>query len=326
MCRGNDRNFIFKEPRDAELFLNTLGETVNQNGWLIHAYVLMGNHYHLLLETPEPNLVKGMKWFQGAFTQRYHKLHRTCGHLYQGRYKAKIIDDGDPSYFLEVSNYIHLNPLEARLIESDPPDLSTYPWSSCRYYHLPPSKRPDWLVVDRVLESLHITRDDYRGRRAYAAYQAERAAWLVLERSKKSFRKHWNAFTRGWYLGSDSFQQRMLDLMKENQASSERLNLLDHQQRRAYHEHAAEKALQAGLQLVALSEEELARTPKRDPRKMLLGGWLKSNYSVSNQWIADRLKMGHITTVSQSGKVYQQPGRQWKGIYKKLNELNQAEP
>jgi hypothetical protein len=115
---------------------------------------------------------------------------------------------------LTVSDYIHLNPLQAGLIDTDPPDLSAYAWSSCRYYLLPPSERPSWLVVDRVQDCLHIAKDDRKGRKAYAAYLAERAAWLKQERSKKSFRAYWNSFTRGWCAGSESFQKRMLDLLK----------------------------------------------------------------------------------------------------------------
>jgi hypothetical protein len=84
--------------------------------------------------------------------------------------------------------------------------------------------------------------------------------------------------------------------------------------------------LSVGLQIVGLSEEELAATPKRDPRKMLVSGWLKSNYSVSNRWIAEQLHMGHITTVSQSGKVYRQPARAWKQSKRELDDLLKDAP
>jgi putative transposase len=130
MCRGNNGQSIFEPARSdgfssapvavvkkgsgQRLFLSTLEEVCQQTGWRIHAYVLMGNHYHLLLETPEANLVAGMKWFQGTYTQRFNAMFRCRGHLFQGRYKALPIE-GDASYFSAVGNYIHLNPFRARI-------------------------------------------------------------------------------------------------------------------------------------------------------------------------------------------------------------------
>ena len=76
----------------------------------------MSNHYHLLMETSQGNLVDAMKWFQGTFTQRYNARHKLWGHLFQGRYKAKVVDDEDASYFRVVSEYIHLNPADAELV------------------------------------------------------------------------------------------------------------------------------------------------------------------------------------------------------------------
>ena len=301
MCRGNDGAYIFKEDDDASLFLDTLAEAVDQFGWLIHAYVILGTHYHLLLETPEPNLSQGMKWFQGTFTQRYHTQHRSRGHLYQGRFKDKIIDDGDASYFLSVADYIHLNPLEAGILKGDSPDLSAYTWSSCKYYMKPPRQRPPWLVVDRVLNAVRIPSDNLRGRQAYAAYQKERAAWLLMERAKKSFPKYWRSFWRGWMYGSEHFRDRMLDLLSDQQQSGKPVTLVDHEQRRGYNERAAREALKAGLAILGINAAELDHLKKRDERKMLLGGWLKSNFAVSNEWVAGELSMGHITTVSQAG-------------------------
>ncbi len=110
MCRGNNGQEIFLDDDGRRLFLATLDEVCQQTGWLIHAYVLMSYHYHLLLETPEANLVAGMKWFQGAYTQRFNAMFRRRGHLFQGRYKAIPIatdpQDGGVEYFREVSTYI----------------------------------------------------------------------------------------------------------------------------------------------------------------------------------------------------------------------------
>jgi putative transposase len=89
MCRGNRETTVFGSDADADLFLKTLGEACARTDWKVHAWVLMSTHYHLLLETPHANLAEGMKWFQGAFTQRMNAMHKTWGHLFQGRYKGK---------------------------------------------------------------------------------------------------------------------------------------------------------------------------------------------------------------------------------------------
>ena len=103
MARGNHGQEIFQDDRDRECFLEALGEACAKTGWQIHAYVLMGNHYHLLLETPEPNLVDGLKWFQGTYTQRSNARHRKRGHLFQGRYRAVPVEAGAKEYFQAVS-------------------------------------------------------------------------------------------------------------------------------------------------------------------------------------------------------------------------------
>ena len=108
MARGNQGQAIFRSDGDRRMFLDTLDEGCGKAGWRVHAYVLMGNHYHLLLETPEGNLVAGMKWLQGTYTQRFNSQHEVFGHLFQGRYKAVLVDGGSAEYFRVASTYIHL--------------------------------------------------------------------------------------------------------------------------------------------------------------------------------------------------------------------------
>ncbi len=115
ISRGDRGEAIYQDDEDRRLFLQFLGEVCGRSGWLIHAFVVMTNHYHLLLETPEANLVVGMKWLQGVYTQRFNLRHRLRGHLFQGRYKALLIDGEEPGHFLQASSYIHLNPVRAGL-------------------------------------------------------------------------------------------------------------------------------------------------------------------------------------------------------------------
>jgi REP element-mobilizing transposase RayT len=163
MCRGNRQAPIFKDDRDHEIFLDTLNEVSERNGWLIHAFVPMGNHYHLLLETPEPNLVDGMRWFQSTYTQRFNARHKEWGHLFQGRYKALPVDRGE--YFRTVADYIHLNPARAHAFDLETGNLTDYKWSSFRGY-MRPVTCLGFLTVTRVLES-HGFSDDASGRSRY---------------------------------------------------------------------------------------------------------------------------------------------------------------
>ena len=107
MARGNQGGPVFADDLDRRRWLETLAEGCEKTGWQVHAYVLMGNHYHLLVETPEGNLVAGMKWLQGTYTQRYNGRHGIFGHLFQGRYKALVVDGG--AAIVDVSGAVITN-------------------------------------------------------------------------------------------------------------------------------------------------------------------------------------------------------------------------
>ena len=108
MSRGNDGQKVFLDRLDYEVFLGKMREVCERTGWRIHSYVLLQNHYHWLLETPEPNLVAGMKWFLGAYSLGFNARHGRHGHVFHGRYKAVLVESGAGNYFETVSTYIHL--------------------------------------------------------------------------------------------------------------------------------------------------------------------------------------------------------------------------
>ena len=165
MARGNRGLKIFADDQDRKSFLGTLEEACGKTGWRVHAYVLMANHYHLLLQTPEPNLVDGMKWLQGTYTQRYNARHKVRGHLFQGRYKAVPVEAGgeDDNYFAVVSTYIHLNPARAGLIRPGEQRLKRYRWSSYPWYLNGAGRRSRWLEVQRVMESVGLAAGQRKG-------------------------------------------------------------------------------------------------------------------------------------------------------------------
>jgi len=142
--RGNARNKIYSDDQDRENFLETLGAVVERYNWFCHAYCLMDNHYHLMIETPEANLSIGMRQLNGVFTQHYNRRHCATGHLFQGRFKAILVQK--ESYLKELSRYVVLNPVRAKMVK----DPVSWRWSSyCATVGI--RKKPDFLKTDWLL-------------------------------------------------------------------------------------------------------------------------------------------------------------------------------
>ncbi len=124
--RGNSRQDIFKTKKDYIIFLDILKDNIERYNWRCYAYCLMSNHYHLLIKTLDPNLAQGMRQLNGVYTQKFNYSHKTVGHVFQGRYKAILVDE--EKYFYELVRYIVLNPIRAKMVKSP----ENYPWSSHR--------------------------------------------------------------------------------------------------------------------------------------------------------------------------------------------------
>ena len=142
--RGNERKAVFKSERDREKLLSYLGSATERYAAIVHVYCLMDNHYHLLMETPGGNLSQIMHHINGAYTTYFNAKRERSGHLFQGRYKAILIEADE--YAKELSRYIHLNPVRAGMCAHP----EEYPWSSCRYYTVE-TKAPDWLQRGFIL-------------------------------------------------------------------------------------------------------------------------------------------------------------------------------
>jgi len=298
MCRGNNGQEIFLDDNGRRLFLSTLDEVCQQTGWLIHAYVLMSNHYHLLLETPEANLVAGMKWFQGAYTQRFNSMFRRRGHLFQGRYKAIPVAtdprEGGLEYFREVSTYIHLNPFRAKLCgEGIGKPLQDYVWSSYPAYCCLAKKRPDWLVREKVLRTWGLKEGETGSLRTYREklerfmrFEEDPAAGMRGEFDKQ--------IERGWYIGSEEFRERLDGLlMGRSKNDNYRGN-----QRREHGPAEAVRLWQEGLKVLGVEEADLLSAKSTRLEKQALAWLMKKNTSVTGKWIAERLQMGHLSTAS----------------------------
>jgi len=303
MARGNRREAIFLDDADRESFLQCLGEACQKTGWRVHAWVLMGNHYHMFVETPEANLVEGMKWLQNTLTRRFNVRHRKWGRLFGDRYKAILIEGRASDYYTSLWEYIHLNPIRAGLVDLvRGGSIVDYPWSSIAGgYGLRPQRRTKWLAAGEALSIMGYA-DTAAGRRKLVEYLDRRGA----EEGKESGfvplteggDRRVSHLRRGWYWGSKEFAGRALELAdwlirkgksRAYQRSRERL---------AHGVEEAAKLLKKGLMLAGLEKKDLGKLRANDPRKVALAHLLWRKTIVSQAWIADNLKMRNAANVS----------------------------
>jgi REP element-mobilizing transposase RayT len=278
MNRGDRREPIFLDEADRQRFVETLAEVCAKTGWQVHAYVLMPNHFHLVVETPQPNLVAGMKWFLGTYTSRFNRRHKLFGHLFSGRYKSLIVEGSGSGYLKCVCDYVHLNPARAKLVKVAQP-MKRFAWSSWPAYLLAPSKRPAWLRVDRLLGEWGIPKDSPAGRqRLEQALEARRG--VDEDEEFKPIR-------RGWCMGEETFRQELLAQM------SERMGAEHYGEERAQTAQAmAEQIIAEELKRQQWKEVALKTRLKGDPAKVALAARLRAETTMTVGWIAERLGMG----------------------------------
>ena len=185
LSRGNDGKDIFEDDRDRKVFLKTVGEMSERFEISVYAYVLMRNHYHLMVKTQRANLKKAMHWFGTTYTQRFNIRHSRKGHLFQGRYKSIIVQND--AYLLQLSCYIHRNPLRAGIVKR----LADYRWSSFLAYAYG-RKAPKWLQTDLILSQFE-SEDPYKGYRE------------TVQRYAGEEERIWEDLRHGLILGTKKF-------------------------------------------------------------------------------------------------------------------------
>jgi putative transposase len=299
LARGNNRQNIYKNDEDRKRFLATIGEVCDQTGWIIHSYVMMRNHYHLLVETPEANLVAGMKWFQGTYTQRFNAANRRSGHLYQGRYKALIVDPDAEGYFNTVSTYIHLNPFRAKFAGLGTEQaLEHYPWSSYPAFLDPPGKRPTWLETSRVLENFAIHGQGRRERLRYQTILEERMQEERDPVKARSLRAEYQPIRRGWAFGDESFRNGLIEQIERRKGKAP--DTLRGAQRMEHGIHEAERLLKEALSQLEVREPDLLMMKSTRLEKQAVAWLLKKHTVVTGVWLAERLNMGHRVNASRA--------------------------
>ncbi|HUX08744.1 MAG TPA: transposase [Acidobacteriota bacterium] len=304
MCRGNRGEKVFFDEEDHYMFLRCLSRTCDKAGWKAHAFVLMPNHYHLLLETPEANLVAGMRWLQSVYTQSFNKRHDLFGHLFQGRYKSLVIDPMDSRHIITVSGYIHLNPIRAGVVKNSLEGLIAYRWSSLPFYALDDQNKPLWLEKTRVLRDLGFQGDPNTVRRAYLDHISSLVDKLDTQEGFCKLNDEWRAIRRGWHLGSKEFKNRLLTIngssphLSNTQSRTSGLPL-------NHGDAGAVALIQDCLEVLGINEEDLELLQKSDPRKQAVAWWVRKHTSVTNRWLSNQLHMGHPTNVTQAVGLFE---------------------
>jgi putative transposase len=200
--RGNARNKIFSDDQDREILLSILGEVAKRYNWLCHAYCLMNNHYHLMVETPDANLSIGMRQLNGIYTQKYNRRHHKPGHLFQGRFKAIVVQK--ENYLLELCRYVVLNPVRAGVVEKP----EAWEWSSYRST-AGLRKRRDYLTTDWILGLFNSKRTV--AQKQYRAFVRE-----GIHRGSP-----WDELRGQVLLGEEGFVEKFKDLLEDKKQLKE---------------------------------------------------------------------------------------------------------
>lgn len=278
--RGNYRRDVFESVGAAQAFEEALMEACEVNGWRLHAYVVMRNHYHLAVETPRANLVEGMHWLQSTFATRFNRLREERGHLFQGRYQALLIENA--AALANVVDYIHLNPVRAGIVAGDL--LGNFRWSSLRKFMQ--ADRPAWMSCVDWLSQRGWT-DSPEGLRSYLGYLTALAGDEAEQK-----RRGLEGLSMGWAIGTQGWKRAVAK---------------DH----------AQRALSPGVEAGELSElksahwmqvlnEELLRLGKglEDAVETNRGATWKIEAAARLRsagapyaWITEKLHMGKVSSV-----------------------------
>ncbi len=285
-CRGNEQQAIYQDNRDRSVFVEKLQLSLAIYSVRLHCYVLMSNHFHLIVETPKANLSEFMRHFNVSYTGYYNRRHRRVGHLYQGRFKSILVEAD--SYLLGLSRYVHLNPVRVGVLRRHGYKeklryLQRYGWSSLEGY-VESGKRRAWVIYDGVL--------DYVGgsRKRYARY--------IEEGLQEGYGSPWEDLKGQVVLGEEGFWEKVRGKWKKGRESVKEQPSL-----RALQKVEGEEVLREAARQFKLKPEELRkkRTGYRDQRGLVME--LMCRYSEMKQREVGEM-MGGIdyTTVSHERK------------------------
>lgn len=295
---------IVIDDRDRDAHESLVAELVQRTGWEIYAWVLLADHYHMVLRTPEANLVAGMKWFQNFWTKRFNASRGRSGHVFGGRYKSVLVQEDE--HLSALIDHVHLNAYRAGLVTAV--QLAAHPWSSLKDYLLPPSLRRPWIRVAEGFSHMGLDADDCDDRLRYLENLEDIATRLggrpALPGGGRTLH---STLRRGWYLGRDSFRGELLSKRKGAVAPPP-------PGARSHGAEMAQRLLKAGLCLGGLTYECLEGLRRNDWRKRAIGRAIRLRTTVSTEWISSNLRMGVSSRVALLVARNPEPswGKSWK--------------
>ena len=207
MARGNGRQDIVRDDHDRRRLLEAFARAVARCSWRVYAFVIMSNHLHLVLKTPEPNLARGMQALLSSYANAWARRHRFAGHVFQGRYRSELVED--ETYLWTVTRYVHLNPVRARLVEHP----AAWPWSSYPGYAYR-GRRSEWVAYDELLASWGGAGGGPDPAGAYRRY--------VTAGLSEPVESPWESAHHGWILGSRTFADRVGAMVRGGPARERR--------------------------------------------------------------------------------------------------------
>jgi REP element-mobilizing transposase RayT len=280
---------VFATDGAKRAFELALFEACTKWNWILHAFVVMRNHFHLAMETPEANLVLGMQWLQGTFANRFNRLRKEQGHLFQGRYRGLVI--GDEGALGLVCDYLHLNPVRAGIVLLE--KLAQYRFSS--YWYLRhASLRPPFLRVSMALTEAGIISDEPMGWAAYDDHLAKDLAGGLNAGRRYSHLEH------GWAIGSDAFKAALIaDHVPIARARA--WTVPGAQRMRIAH---WEEVLARALRALNRDLPTAIRDPKSACWKLAVATWMRDTVSARSNWLSQKLNLGSPTVVSRNLSRY----------------------
>ncbi len=301
--RGNYRDAVFFSDTVKEMFEQTLFVACERSGWVLHAYTILDNHWHMVVETPEPNLSVGMQWLQATFANRFNRIVRSRGHVFQGRFKSLIVERDE--YMGTLLDYIHLNPVRAGIVTAA--QLRDYRWSSL-WYLFHKRKRPGFMSLFSCLYYAGRLADKPIGRKKYLSYLD-----CMAGPNDKQTEAKFKQLCRGWALGTKSFKTDLLE--KEQVQWVECVGRETEEARHLYWERLLNKLLAHH----GKDYNNIQMDKKSAHWKVMIAHYMKRNTLVSNTWLASHLNMGRPQGVSQYVSNFERSKGFNTAVYKKMS-------
>jgi REP element-mobilizing transposase RayT len=274
--RGNERRPIFRSGGDRAMFLTLLEQASKRFHWSVTAYVLMTNHFHLVIQTPEPNLSRGMQWLNGTYAAWFNHRHKRAGHLFQGRFHAFLVEK--EAYFAELLRYVVLNPVRANMVARP----ENYRWSSYRAT-AGVEAAPAWLDVASALAWLDV--DPAAAQAAYRQFVLEKIGCNECL---------WDKVTNAMYLGGPQWTKRMRKLVESKPRST------DHPKRERAVGRADLSAIVSTVAMIGSTSQEAVRSARGGPLRRLIAwiGWHEGLVTLRSIAAALRLRSeGYVSSL-----------------------------